>query len=192
MNAIVLAGGKGTRLKPLTDKIPKPLIKVGKKPCLDYVVANLKKHGINDIMLSLWHKPKDLAEYAVDNGLMFYVQDKDLGTAGAIKLLDWWLTDPFMIVNGDTITNVDITEMLTIYRNNRDSRASVFTNHDLKHNGGTFIFSKEVLDQIPDDKPFSIQDDLLPKIFHVDIYDKGWYFDIGTVEKLKFAIEALK
>lgn len=170
IEAIVLAGGRGTRLRPLTDTISKPMIEVAGKPCLDYVVSNLQKYGIDFVLVS-----NEFCETL---------------TAGLLKKYQKDLTDPFIVSNGDTITNVNIKKMFKRL-NNVD--AVIFSKDNFLHNGGTFIFRKKVLDLVGPKEKLEVPE-LLERLESFALYDspESYYFDIGTPEKLEKARQALK
>ncbi len=194
MRCLVLCAGKGERLMPLTAKTPKPLVLVNGKPILEYTLENLLKHGIKDIIVNLNYRPVQIMEKFGDR-VIFSFEKERLGTAGAIKKVGDWLDSPFLVVNGDTITNVDITAMIE-YHKKTNSCLTVFTKYGSIHNGGTFIFDKGFLDEIPENKPYSIHEDLIPNTRRpITLYfgkDTEYYYDIGTPEKLANAEEKLK
>ncbi|NPA84654.1 MAG: nucleotidyltransferase family protein [Crenarchaeota archaeon] len=118
MKALILAGGYGKRLKPLTDEIPKPLIEVAGKPILGWQIELYKKHGINEIVLAVGHLKEKIME-KVGSGskygvkAVYVVEDKPLGTGGAIKNAEVVLRSEPMFVasNGDIITNLDVSKL---------------------------------------------------------------------------------
>lgn len=118
MKAIILGGGRGTRLLPLTANTPKPMLPIGDKPHLEYIIKRLRTHGVTDIIFSTGYLHDKIVEYFGD-GSDFGVKityredgDKPLGTAGAIKncedLLD---NEPFIVFNGDILTNINLVSM---------------------------------------------------------------------------------
>ncbi len=114
MKAIVLAGGLGTRLRPLTFSIPKPLIPVGERPILEILVENLKSHGVEDIYLAVGYRA-DLIETHFQDGGAFGVnihysrEKKRLGTAGPVRLARdrFGIEEPVLVMNADIITNLN-------------------------------------------------------------------------------------
>lgn len=114
--AIILAGGLGTRLKPLTDKIPKPLVPIGDKPLLQHIVENFRKYDIKNIILSVGYKTEQIQEYFGD-GIKFGVkisystESLPLGTGGAIKKAAEGLKEPFFLQWGDNLMNIDWSKM---------------------------------------------------------------------------------
>ena len=90
MKAIILAGGLGTRLRPLTDKTPKPLLPIKGTPIIEHAINNFKKHGIKDIILSIGYKAEKIKEYFGDGSrigvnISYCIEEEPLGTGGAIK-----------------------------------------------------------------------------------------------------------
>lgn len=121
MKAFILAGGKGTRLRPLTYAIPKPLLPIGRKPILEIIIERLRDHGITDIILSVGYKAELIRTY-FGNGNGFnvnitYFQESDpLGTAGPIKLIASSLGDqPFITMNCDLLTDIDFSRMYQLH-----------------------------------------------------------------------------
>jgi len=112
MDAVVMAGGKGTRLRPLTYAIPKPLLPVGERPILEILLSQLKRSGFTKAYVSIGYKG-DLIRSYFGNGSRLglpveYIEEKDaLGTAGALGLVKDRLTRPFLMVNGDILTKLD-------------------------------------------------------------------------------------
>ena len=115
MNAIVLAGGFGSRLKPLTDDCPKPMLPLANRPMLDYVVSQLNHFGIREIIFTLGYKAEKVRAHAsgykgID--VKFICEDTPLGTAGAVKNAEEMLDDVFFVMSGDALSNVNLNEML--------------------------------------------------------------------------------
>jgi NDP-mannose synthase len=115
MKAIILAGGLGTRLKPFTEVIPKPLLPIGESSVLEIQILSLKRHGIKDIIIATNH----MAEYVeafLGNGskygvrLQFSKEPEPLGTCGPVSLVREQLTEPFLLMNGDILTTLDFSK----------------------------------------------------------------------------------
>ncbi|HOX77123.1 MAG TPA: sugar phosphate nucleotidyltransferase [Bacteroidales bacterium] len=112
MKAVILAGGLGSRLRPFTQIIPKPLLPIGEKSVLEIQIEHLKKHGFNEIFLATNYKSEYIENFFGDGSrfgikLKISKEDKPLGTAGPITLLKNELTDPFLMMNGDILTLLD-------------------------------------------------------------------------------------
>ncbi|MGM5485009.1 MAG: sugar phosphate nucleotidyltransferase [Nanobdellota archaeon] len=119
--ALILAGGKGTRLKPITHEIPKPLVPLQEKPIVEHTLDLLKKHNIKDIIFSIGFKGEKIKEYFGD-GRRFgvnitYVEEKEpLGTAGPLRLAKDLLDDTFLMCNADEVKNIDLTDMYLFHK----------------------------------------------------------------------------
>jgi NDP-sugar pyrophosphorylase family protein len=113
---ILMAGGLGTRLSPLTDTTPKPMLHVGNKPILETIIENFSKYGYTDIILSVSYKSHIIEEYfgngeALGVKIEYVHETKRLGTAGALGLVRDRLTEPFFVMNGDLLTNINFEHM---------------------------------------------------------------------------------
>ena len=121
MKAIILVGGQGTRLHPLTLKIPKAMVPVLNRPFLEYVFHHLSRHQITDIALTLGHLAQPIVPH-FGRGEQFgvrlshVIEDTPLGTAGAVKNAEEYLGGTFAVLNGDIFTDLDITAMLDFHR----------------------------------------------------------------------------
>ncbi len=116
MKAVILAGGLGSRLKPFTETIPKPLLPVGEKAIMEIQLERLKSYGFDEIFLATNHK-SDYIRNFFGNGerygvkLIISKEDKPLGTAGPVKLLGKKLTEPFIVMNGDILSLIDFSKL---------------------------------------------------------------------------------
>ena len=116
MKAVILAGGLGTRLKPFTEVIPKPLLPIGEKSVLEIQIDRLKKHGFDEIFLATNYK-SDYIEGFFGDGSRYGVkleiskELKPLGTAGPLLILKERLTEPFIVMNGDILSLVDFSKL---------------------------------------------------------------------------------
>ncbi|MDT8286141.1 MAG: sugar phosphate nucleotidyltransferase [Elusimicrobiales bacterium] len=119
MKAVIIAGGCGTRLRPFTFSIPKPLLPVGEKPILEYTVGRLRSMGIRDITLSLGYGAELIEAYFGDGrkfgvGIRYTRERKPLGTAGPLRLARG-LRSPFLVMNGDILTRLDFKKMMRFH-----------------------------------------------------------------------------
>lgn len=117
MKVIILSGGRGKRLKPITDYVPKPLVTISNIPILEWQIKHLKKFGITDIIISTGYKYDQIENFLkIKNNLgvsiTFSVERTPLGTGGAIKKAGKLIKDKsFFVMNGDTITNIDLRKL---------------------------------------------------------------------------------
>lgn len=114
--AVILSGGLGTRLRPFTDAIPKPLLPVGEKAVLEIQIERLKECGFDRIVFATNYKSDYIENFFGDGSrygvkLHFSKEEEPLGTAGPLKLLEGELQDPFLVMNGDILSLVDYSTM---------------------------------------------------------------------------------
>jgi dTDP-glucose pyrophosphorylase/CBS domain-containing protein len=120
LSAVIMVGGYGKRLLPLTEQLPKPMLPVGDRPLLELTIQQLRRSGIRDISLTTHYLPESIVQYFGDGSafgvrLNYVKEDQPLGTAGGLKLVK--RTDnPFLVINGDVITGVPFQEMLNFHR----------------------------------------------------------------------------
>ena len=117
---ILMAGGLGSRLRPLTDNTPKPLLKVGNKPILQTIIENFASHGFENIIISLNYKSQMIRDYFKDGSdsgvnIEYLEENKRLGTAGALSLLKDSPNEAFFVMNGDLLTNVNFSDLLDFH-----------------------------------------------------------------------------
>jgi len=117
LKAIILAGGRGKRLKPITDYVPKPLIPIMNIPIIEWQIKYLKKFGITEVIICSGYKTKMIEDYLNNKKLgikiAFSIENKPLGTGGAIKKAGKKIKDKsFIVINGDTITNIDLKKLM--------------------------------------------------------------------------------
>ena len=123
ITAIILAGGKATRLLPLTEKTPKSLAPVLNTPFLDHVLLALKSYGIQDVTIACGHLSVSLHEHYAQNNLglniHFACEDSPLGTGGAVANAWDKQTQTVLVLNGDIFTDIDIAKLLAFHQKNR-------------------------------------------------------------------------
>ncbi|MEA2031390.1 MAG: sugar phosphate nucleotidyltransferase [candidate division Zixibacteria bacterium] len=132
MKAIVMAGGFGTRLRPLTINLPKPMVPIANIPMMEHVVSLLKKHNITDITSLLYFQPGKIRDYFGDGSdfgvSMQYTQpDDDYGTAGAVRFALSSVTEPVMVISGDLITDFNLTEAIAWHRDRQADATILLT-----------------------------------------------------------------
>jgi NDP-sugar pyrophosphorylase family protein len=117
---VIMAGGLGTRLRPLTDELPKPMIKIGGKPLLESIIEKFIAHGFNNFYISVNFKADLIKEYFGDGhkinaNIKYLEEDEPLGTAGALGLLPEKPNHPFIVMNGDLLTNINFNHLLDFH-----------------------------------------------------------------------------
>jgi NDP-mannose synthase len=191
MKAVILAGGLGTRLKPFTEVIPKPLLPIGEKAILEIQIEHFKKYGFDEIILATNYKSNYIENFFGDGSrygvkLSISKETHPLGTAGPLKLLKDRLDEPFIVMNGDilTLTNfsefyqyallqkslltISVKKFITPYDfGNIHFEGNVVTDIEEKPDiityalAGIYVMKPEILDLIPDDQYYGM--DLLMK-----------------------------
>jgi NDP-sugar pyrophosphorylase family protein len=117
MKAVILAGGRGTRLRPFTTNFPKPLMPIGDIPILEILLRQLKSHGVTDVTVLSGHLAYLLEGYFGDGSSFgldvdYIREERPLGTAGPLRQLRGTITDDFLVMNGDLLTDVDFTALM--------------------------------------------------------------------------------
>ncbi|WP_017728328.1 sugar phosphate nucleotidyltransferase [Halalkalibacterium ligniniphilum] len=113
MKGVIMAGGKGTRLRPLTCQLPKPMVPLLNKPVMAYSIELLKKHGVTDIAVTVQYLSEAIRDYFGDGSqfgvnLVYFEETTPLGTAGSVKQAEAFLDEPFIVVSGDALTDFDL------------------------------------------------------------------------------------
>jgi len=122
VKAVVLVGGEGTRLRPLTYLTVKAMVPVLNKPFIEYIIRHLSHHSISEIILAIGYKPDRITEYFTDESLLgtklvYSIETGPLGTAGAVKNAETYIDDAFFAMNGDVFTDLNFTDMLRFHKN---------------------------------------------------------------------------
>jgi NDP-mannose synthase len=227
MQTIILAGGKGTRLKPYTTVLPKPLMPIGDIPILEIVVRQLKYYGCNKIILAVGHLKELLIAFfnsgrKWDLDIKYSFEDKPLGTAGPLKLIDTKLIeDNFIVMNGDVLTDLNYGEFFEFHKNNEALCTIATYKKPVKINlgvlklkddilidyiekptlnytvsMGVYAFKKETLDYIPDNHYFDFPD-LIKKLIEenkkvISYNFDNFWLDIGTPSDFEIATETFE
>lgn len=123
LQAVIMAGGSGTRLKPLTDDVPKPMLPVGDRPLMELLIKQLKQAGIRRVNITTHYKSTKITDHFGDGQrfgieLNYVNEDRPLGTAGALGMLQA-TRSPLLVVNGDILTSVDFRAMLAYHREHK-------------------------------------------------------------------------
>ncbi len=121
MQAVILVGGEGTRLRPLTFGTPKPMVPIVGVPFLARTLERLYEAGIRDVILPAGYMPQAITEYfgdgsRLDMKITYVIEDEPLGTAGAIKNVEQHITGPFFMMNGDVLTSLDLGAMIAYHK----------------------------------------------------------------------------
>ena len=194
----MLVGGEGTRLCPLTLETPKPMVPVMNVPFLERTLVRLKDAGIDDVILPAGYLPEAITSYFGDGSklgltIRYVIEETPLGTAGALKNVQKFITGPFFVLNGDILTSLDLRAMRADHERNggigslhlikvEDPSAFGCVVHDANGlitrfvekpkrneaptdeiNAGTYLLEAEVLDAIPAGRPVSIERESLPQ-----------------------------
>lgn len=220
---VLMVGGLGTRLRPLTVNTPKPMLKVGNKPILETIILNFKKYGFINIILCVSYKSEIIKEYFKDGSVFgvnieYVHENKRMGTAGALSLIREKLKEPFFVMNGDLLTNINFENMME-YHSSNDLIATMGVReydfqvpygvvnisgkdivsieekpvHNFYVSGGIYILEPKVLEFIPDnifyDMP-TLFKKLIKNNFNPTYFTiREYWMDIGRIEELKKANE---
>lgn len=122
--AVIMAGGQGNRLKPLTEETPKPLLKIGDKPILEIIIENLKLYGFRNIFITINYKSEQIKNYFQDGSqfdvnIEYIEEKKKLGTAGGLAFLKNKIDAPFIVINGDILTKLNFETLFSFHNKNR-------------------------------------------------------------------------
>ena len=131
MQALILSGGQGTRLRPLTSTIPKPVVPLVGRPLISYMLEWLRGHGVDDVIMSCGFMADGVRDVLGDGSslgirLRYVEEPRPLGTGGALKFAERLLDERFFMLNGDILTDIDLTAQLAPARAHRgqgDARA---------------------------------------------------------------------
>lgn len=148
MKAVIMAGGEGTRLRPLTCNRPKPMVTVVNKPVMEHIIELLAKHNLKDIAVTLQYMPEMIKEYFNDGSesgvkLRYYVEDTPLGTAGSVKNAEDFLDDTFVVISGDALTDVDLTEAINFHKQKKAAVTLVLKKVDIPLEYGVVVTGKD-------------------------------------------------
>jgi mannose-1-phosphate guanylyltransferase len=202
LKAIILAGGRGKRLRPITDYVPKSLIPIKNIPIIEWQIKYLKKFGISEVIICSGYKTEMIENYLNNKKLgvkiIFSVEAKPLGTGGAIKKAGKKIKDKsFVVINGDIITNIDLKKLLKkentiaaiqlktkfgILQTNEDKIIKFDEKKeipDLWMNAGIYHLNREIIKKLPD--VGDIEKTLFPnfakkeKLFTIKFRNTKWY-----------------
>lgn len=188
IDAVIMAGGRGERLRPLTDEIPKPLLPVGDKPIIEHNIDRLRLYGIDDFWITLRYRGKQIEEY-IGNGIEknitinFFYENEALGTIGAVSQIKNFVHEYVIVANSDLLSNIDYELFfLDFLKNAADfSVVTIPYRVDIPYavletsngqivsfkekpaytyysNGGIYLIKRELLEYIPIEKSFNATD----------------------------------
>lgn len=120
MKAIIMAGGFGTRLRPLTSNIPKPMVPMANRPIMEHAIELLKSHNISDVVCALFYQPNVITDYFGDGSrfglaLQYRKAEADYGTAGSVRNAKDFLNERFLVISGDVLTDFDLTDAIRFH-----------------------------------------------------------------------------
>jgi len=121
VKAVVMAGGAGSRLRPLTINRPKPMVPIVNKPVMGHIFDLLKRHGITDVIVTLQYMAEDVQDYfgsghSFGMNIEYSIEEVPLGTAGSVKLAQELLDDTFLVISGDAVTDIDLAKVIAFHQ----------------------------------------------------------------------------
>jgi mannose-1-phosphate guanylyltransferase/phosphomannomutase len=121
MKAVVMAGGEGTRLRPLTSNQPKPMVPVVGKPCMEHILELLRDHGMDDVIVTVAFLPQSIRSYfgqgeTLGMQIGYSVEESPLGTAGSVRLAGRQLDETFLVISGDALCDVDLSALVAFHK----------------------------------------------------------------------------
>ena len=136
ITAVIMAGGYGTRLRPLTENVPKPMLPVGDKPLLEHTIEQLHGAGIRRLNITTHYKGHVIEEHFGDGSdfgvsIQYVDEERPLGTAGALGLMER-SDEPVLVINGDIVTKVDLQAMVDFHRENRAAMTVAVRSHEFR------------------------------------------------------------
>ncbi len=213
---VLMAGGLGTRLRPLTDKRPKPLLELGSKPLLETILKSLTKYGFRRFFISVNYKAEMVKAYFGDGSrwnvdIRYIEEDERLGTGGALTLLPEKPTAPFLVMNGDLLTNINFRHLLDYHHHQsckvtmcvcdyenqipygvvgiENQRVAALMEKPVQRyfiNAGIYVLEPEVLSQLPTGEVFDMTtliDRLVADKSEVAVFPiREFWLDIGHHE----------
>jgi len=191
MQAIILAGGKGTRLKPYTTILPKPLMPILDMPILEVVIRQLKKNGFNNIVLAVGHLAELIEAYFGDGKkwgirITYSREDKPMGTAGPLTLIEN-LDDTFLMMNGDILTDLKYADLVAFHKSHRSDITIATYDKEVKIDLGILKTNSDhqIVEYI--EKPTLVHQVsmgiyIIDKCM-MDLIPKGDYFDLPDLIK---------
>lgn len=221
MKAMIMAGGEGSRLRPLTCDCPKPLVPILDRPVMEYALDLLKSHGVQDVGVTLMYLSDRIMNHFGEGNdfgvrLSYYIEESPLGTAGSVRQAAAQMNETFAVLSGDGLTDADLSAALAFHKQRRAMATLVLKRVELPLeygvvitdaegrvrrflekpgwgevfsdlvNTGIYILEPEVMDLIPEGKPFDFSRDLFAMMLkrELPIYGyqmEGYWCDIGDI-----------
>src|SRR6188474_381402 len=133
MKAVIMAGGEGTRLRPLTSNAPKPMLPLVNRPMMEHIVDLLKSHGFDEIVVTVAFMANAIRNYFGDGSefgvkMVYATEDSPLGTAGSVRNAMEHLTERFLVISGDVLTDIDLSAIIAFHEQN-DAMATIGLAH---------------------------------------------------------------
>ncbi len=148
MKAIIMAGGEGTRLRPLTCTMPKPMARVMNKPIMEHIINLLKRNNITDIAVTLMYMPEEIKEY-FGNGekfgvnISYFCEKEPLGTAGSVKAASEFIDDDFLVISGDALCDIDLNECIKYHKEKQSDATLVLKSMEVPLPYGVVVTNAE-------------------------------------------------
>ncbi len=212
MKAVVMAGGEGTRLRPLTSNQPKPMVPIVGKPCMEHILELLREHGMTDVIVTVAFLPQAIRGYFGDGESLgmqigYSVEESPLGTAGSVRLAAKQLDEIFLVISGDALCDVDLSELVAFHKergaavtiglksvDNPLEFGIVVTDEEGKIerflekpswgqvfsdtiNTGIYVLEPEVLKHVPSDRPYDFSKELFPYLLEMGRPMYGYVMD---------------
>jgi mannose-1-phosphate guanylyltransferase/phosphomannomutase len=202
VKAVVMAGGEGTRLRPLTSNQPKPMVPIVGKPCMEHIIELVRRHGFDDVIVTVAFLPQAIRGYfgsgdTLGVDVSYSVEESPLGTAGSVRLAADRLDEPFVVISGDALCDLDLTKLVEAHLekgaaatiglvsvDNPLEFGIVVTDEDGRIerflekpswgqvfsdtiNTGIYVLDPEVLRHVPPDRPFDFAKELFPLLLEM-------------------------
>jgi mannose-1-phosphate guanylyltransferase len=200
MQAVILVGGEGTRLRPLTSTVPKPVVPLVDRPFISYMLEWLCHHGIDDVIMSCGFLASGVRNVLGDGSaygikLRFVEEPDPRGTAGALKFAEPMLDERFLMLNGDVLTDIDLTSQIAQHERTgasatlalvpvEDPSADAIDTNMIS--AGAYVLERKILDLVAPDRNVSIEREVWPQLIGDGLYgfpSDSYWLDIGTPER---------
>lgn len=226
VETVIMAGGEGTRLRPLTYDTPKPLLKVGNKPIMEHNIDRLSTYGIENFTISIRYLGEQIVSYFGDGtnknlNFQYIREDKPLGTAGGLSLVDQFKSESILLTNSDVLTTLNYEDFYLDFKEREADISIVSIPYRVKvpygvfdlngdrvaglkekpeytyySNAGIYLIKRELIEQIPKNEYFDVTD-LIEKLIRQDkkvvsFPFWGYWLDVGKPEDFENAQKAIQ